>query len=238
MVGGVSDAHFDPLVHVAQDDHPDRIGQARAEAGRAIRDIGHALVGHHAAVELLEEVTRTLDELTARLDDGSPRSRSEVRRDGQFDAPEPDGSVLTSYDERPVSGRSSPWGLDVEVRRDGDEAVASLTLRAAHEGAPGRCHGGIVAALFDDVFGFVLQVHARAAFTGELWLRYEAGVPIGVPLACRTRLDRSEGRKLYMSGELTVADTGALLARSSGTFIAIDPATFNPGVGSAAEKNG
>ena len=230
----MSDAHFDPLVHVAQDDHPDQIAQARAEAGRAIRDIGHALVGHHVPVELLGDVTRTLDDLTTQLDDGPSRSRSEVRRDGQFDAPEPDGSVMTSYDERPVSGRSSPWGLDVEVRRDGDEAVATLTLRAAHEGAPGRSHGGIVAALFDDIFGFVLQVHAQSAFTGELWLRYEAGVPIGEPLTCRTRLDRREGRKLYMTGELTVSATGQVLARSAATFIAIDPSHFNPEAASGA----
>jgi acyl-coenzyme A thioesterase PaaI-like protein len=229
----VSDAHFDPLVHVAQDDHPDQIGQARAEAGRAIRDVGHALVGHHVSVDLLGEVTRSLDELTRQLVDGPIRSRSEVRRDGQFDAPEADGAVMTSYDERPVSGRSSPWGLDVEVRRDGDEAVATLTLRAAHEGAPGRSHGGIVAALFDDIFGFVLQVHAQSAFTGELWLRYEAGVPIGEPLTCRTRLDRREGRKLYMTGELTVTATGQVLARSSATFIAIDPSHFNPEAASA-----
>ena len=52
----MSDAHFDPLVHVAQDDHPDQIAQARAEAGRAIRDIGHALVGHHVPVELLGQL--------------------------------------------------------------------------------------------------------------------------------------------------------------------------------------
>jgi acyl-coenzyme A thioesterase PaaI-like protein len=206
------------------------VGEARADAGRAIRDIGHALVGHHATIDLLEDVTRRLDALTGRLDDGARRSRSEVRRDGQFGGPEPDGSVMTSYDERPVSGRASPWGLDIEVRRDGDEAVASLTLRAAHEGAPGRSHGGIVAALFDDVFGFVLQLHAQSAFTGELWVRYDAGVPIGVPLRCRTRLDRREDRKLRMTGELTIESTGQVLVRSTATFIAIDPSQFDPGV--------
>ena len=218
----MSDAHFDPLVHVAQDDHPDRVAEALAEAGRAIRDVGHALVGHHASLELLDQVTRALDGLTRQLDEGPIRSRSEVRRDGQFGEAPPDGSILTTYDERPVSGRASPWGLDIEVRRDGDEAVASLTLRAAHEGAPDRSHGGIVAALFDDVFGFVLHIQLQSAFTGELWMRYEAGVPIGEPLTCRVRLDRREGRKLYMTGELTLVATGQVLARSAATFIAVD----------------
>lgn len=133
---------------------------------------------------------------------------------------------MSTYDERPVSGRASPWGLDLEVRRDGEEAVATLTLRSAHEGAPGRSHGGIVAALFDDVFGFVLEIEAQSAFTGELWIRYEAGVPIGIPLVCRVRLDRSDGRKLFMTGELTVAADGQVLARSTATFISIDPSFF------------
>jgi len=227
-VGAMSDAHLDPLVHVAQDDHPDLVAEARARAGRAIRDLGHVLVGHHASIDLLDEVTATLGDLTCRLDAGARRTRSEVRRDGQFGEPPPDGSVMTTYDERPVSGRASPWGLDIEVRRDGDEAVATLTLRAAHEGAPDRSHGGIVAALFDDVFGFVLQINSRMGFTGELWIRYQAGVPIGEPLECRVRLDRSEGRKLFMTGELTVASSGEVLARSTATFISIDPAQFGP----------
>jgi acyl-coenzyme A thioesterase PaaI-like protein len=227
----MSDAHLDPLMHVAQPDHPDAIAQARAAAGQAIRDLGHELVGHHAPIELLDEVTATLDALSARLAEGAVRSRAEVRQEGQFGAPPPDGSLMTTYDERPISGRASPWGLDLEVRRDGNEAVATLTLRSAHEGAPGRSHGGIVAALFDDVYGFVLAIRSQSAFTGELWVRYEAGVPIGEPLTCRVRLDRIEGRKLFMDGELTVTATGQVLARSRATFIAIDPSVFSPSQG-------
>ena len=224
----MSDAHLDPLVHVAQADHPDEVAEARASAGRALRDVGHALVGHHASIDLLDEITTTLDDLTHRLGEGSSRTRGEGRTNGDVGEPPPDGSVMTSYDERPISGRSSPWGLDIEVRRDGEEVVAAFTLRAAHEGAPGRSHGGVVAALLDDVYGFVLQMRAEVAFTGELWLRYEAGVPIGEPLSCRVRLDRQDGRKLYMTGELTVVTTGQVLTRSTATFIAIDPSQFTP----------
>lgn len=224
MVDDVSDAHLDPLLHVAQPDHPDDVAEARARAGRAIRDIGHALVGHHVPTELLDELTTTLDDLTGRFDTGAPRSRGEMSREGQFAEIPADGALMSTHDERPVSGRASPWGLDIEVRRAGDEVVASLTLRAAHEGAPGRSHGGIVAALFDDVFGFVLVIEATPAFTGELWVRYEAGIPIGEPVECRVRLDRRDGRKLFMTGELVVTATDQVLARSAATFISMDPA--------------
>jgi acyl-CoA thioesterase FadM len=86
----------------------------------------------------------------------------------------------------------------------------------------------VVAALFDDVFGFVLTINAQPAFTGELTVRYEAGVPIGVPLECRVRLDRWEGRKIHMTGEL-YDDEGRVVARSRALFIAIDPDVFRAG---------
>ncbi len=220
-------AFIDPLVHVAQPDHPDRLADARAEAGRAIRDIGHALVGHHAPIDLVEKVTDVLDPLTAEMSQGGLRSRAEARREGEWGEQPADGATMTTYDERPVSGRSSPWGLDLLVRRDGDEVFSEVTLRAAHEGAPGRSHGGIVAALFDDVFGFVLTILGQSAFTGELSVRYEAGVPIGVPLECRVRLAEQSGRKLFMTGELTAH--GQVLARSKATFITIDRERFASG---------
>ena len=59
-----------------------------------------------------------------------------------------------------------------------------------------------------------------------LRVRYEAGVPIGEPLTCRVRLDRREGRKLFMTGELTLVATEQVLARSAATFITIDQSIF------------
>ena len=71
-------AHYDPLTHVAQPDHPDREAEARAALGRAIRDIGHSVSGHHVPVELLDEAAATLQTLIARLDAGTPRNRAEL----------------------------------------------------------------------------------------------------------------------------------------------------------------
>jgi acyl-coenzyme A thioesterase PaaI-like protein len=223
--------HLDPLIHVAQVESPDELAEARAAAGRAVRDIGHALVGHQAPIELIDRISRTLDDLSAELDAYPARSRSEERPTGDWGPAPADGDVMTSYDERPVSGRASPWGLDLHIVRDGHDALAHVTLRAAHEGAPGRSHGGVVAALFDDVYGFVLTMHAQPAFTGQLGIRYQAGTPIGVPLECRVRLDRREGRKLFMTGELLDTTAGTVVATSTATFIAIEPEAFRAGAG-------
>ena len=151
------------------------------------------------------------------------------RPTGDWGPPPPDGEEMFSFDERPVSGRSSPYGLDLRVVRDGDEIVGHLTLQSGHEGAPGRSHGGIISALFDDVFGFVLTLHGQPAFTGELKIRYEQGVPLHVPLECRVRMTAREGRKIRMAGELTSGDGDGgrtTHTTSEATFITIDPELF------------
>lgn len=211
---------------------PDDIARARRRLGRAYRSLGHAVAGHHAAIETLDNMTDELERMRRTLTDGEPRNRGAERPSGDWGPGPADGEEMFSFDERPISGQAAPYGLDLRVVRDGDEAVGHVTLGAAHEGAPGRSHGGIVSALFDDVFGFVLTIERQAAFTGTLTIRYEQGVPIGVPLECRVRLDGRDGRKLLMSGELTVGPPGpdtVVLTRATAIFIAIPEDTFGAG---------
>jgi acyl-coenzyme A thioesterase PaaI-like protein len=177
--------------------------ELRIRAGKAVRDLGHALVGHQADDDTLALVAEHLEALTARLATGDTRQRP---------------------------AHNFQRGADWSPPGEGDEVIATVTLRAAHEGAPARSHGGIVAALFDDVFGFVLAIHQTPGFTGELGIRYEAGTPLHVPLTCRVRLAERQGRKLFMTGELS-ADDGAVCVRATATFIAIDPARLAWGEG-------
>lgn len=202
----------------------------RIRAGRAIRQLGHAVVGHQAPPELLDELAATLDQYRDRFAQGEPRHREET----SFAAREhrelvADGERMLSYDDRPFSGRSSPWGIDLAVHRRGDEIEAEFTLDSAHEGAPGRSHGGIVAGMFDDVFGFVLDIIQQSAFTGELKIRYEAPTPLHRPLACRGRMRERTGRKIWIEGELVdLESAGQVVARAEGLFIAVDIEAMRP----------
>ena len=201
---------------------------ARQRAGRAIRDIGHAFVGRHATIDQIEHLADVLEGIGEELWPLAERSRdpANFRGSGSDPVEYPQGRFHHDFDDRPVSGRSSPWGLDLELHRHGDEIEAFVTLRAAHEGAPNRSHGGVVAALFDDVFGFILGVLRQPGFTGDLYVRYEAPTPLFRRLSCRVRLDRRDGRKLLVVGELTDAESGQLLATAKATFIAIDAELF------------
>jgi acyl-coenzyme A thioesterase PaaI-like protein len=202
--------------------------RARRAAGRSVRRLGHALVGHDADTELLADVATTLDELTTQLDSGATRHRP-IEQVGHRERGRTErGAAVESYDDRPFSGNASPWGLDLEVHRIADEIEAAVTLGAAHEGAPGRAHGGIIAGLFDDVFGFVLGIVGEPAFTGELKVRYLAPTPLHRPLLCRGRLAARQGRKLLIEGELIdrEGDVETVVARGTGLFITVDPAMF------------
>lgn len=213
-----------PTDAVATDDAAsDEILRARARAGTALRDLGHAFIGRHATLSQIHQLTEALDDITSQLWPRPERTRADHPFSERFDDGFPQGRFDHGYDDRPVSGTASPWGLDLEMHRFGDEIEALVTLRAAHEGAPGRSHGGVVAALFDDVFGFILGVIGEPAFTGELSVRYLAPVPIGEPLACRVRLERRDGRKLHMTGELTAVATGDVVTTATALFIAVEP---------------
>ncbi len=206
----------------------DRELAARDHAGLAVRDLGHALVGHNNPPELLEMVAMSVEAMAVQLAKGSDRSRP--GRDMQNRAAEPvpeDRAVIVSHPDRPISGAASPWGVDLEVRRDGDGVVGRCTLRAAHEGPPGRSHGGVVAAVFDDLFGFVLTVNQLAAFTGELSVRYRAGAPLFEPLELRAWMVGRERRKLFIEGE--GSSSQGVFATATATFIVLpDEATPGP----------
>jgi acyl-coenzyme A thioesterase PaaI-like protein len=209
-------------VHVAEPAREDPLEHPRARAAAALRRFGHALSAHDADPELLARVAAAADRATAELETGPPRGRDlrELKR-RMFEVEVPDGDRIVHFDECFVSGPWNPMGIAIDVQRDGDEAVARVELGPAFEGAPGRSHGGIVAAIFDDVLGYLLTFTRTPGFTGELTVRYLAATPIGQPLEFRSRMTGREGRKLFTEAEARVRDDGEVVATAHAVFVAI-----------------
>jgi acyl-coenzyme A thioesterase PaaI-like protein len=185
------------------------------------------MIGHDADEQLLERVADAADRVATDLEAAPQRKRDmlELKR-RMFDVSVPDGERVVHFDECFVSGPFNPMGIAIEVHRDGDEAVARVRLGAAFEGAPGRSHGGIVAAIFDDVLGYLLTFLQEPGFTGELTIRYLAATPIDQALEFRARLVEREGRKLRTEAVATAG--GETVARAHATFIVIEPSRFRP----------
>ncbi|MFA9445868.1 PaaI family thioesterase [Egicoccus sp. AB-alg6-2] len=200
----------------------------RSRAAAALRRLGHALITHEADEELLDRVAVTADRVAADLEEQPPRRRDllELKR-RMFDIDVPEGATVVHFDECFVSGPWNPLGIAIEVHREGEEAVAEVSLGGAFEGAPGRSHGGIVAAIFDDVLGYLLTLRQQPGFTGELTVRYLAATPIGQPLRFRARVEGLDGRKLSTSAEarvITPDGEGEVVATARATFVLIDTA--------------
>jgi acyl-coenzyme A thioesterase PaaI-like protein len=194
--------------------------EAREAAAAHLRALSHAFAAHDLDDDALAAITEKANELARRVDETPRRDRLALMRN------RPDGSVLggSGFEDRAVGGRSNPTSVELDVRYDNDEVVADVVLRRAFEGAPGRAHGGIVAAAFDDVTGFVIGKLREPAFTGELTVRYLAPVPVDETLEIRARLDGRERRKLFISAELRTGE--AVVATCRATYITVDPARF------------
>lgn len=201
---------------------------ARLAAADALRRLGHAIVAHDAGDEFFGRVVAAIDTVLPQIEASSPRRRlPQNMKRGLFEGAPPDGSRIDHFPDCVISGHANPLGVAIVVHREGDEAVARVSLGPAFEGAPGRAHGGVVAGIFDDVLGNVLTIIEQPAFTAELTVRYLAPTPLGVELEYRGRLVRREGRKLWIEGECHAPD-GTLVASAAGLFIAIDFSRLGP----------
>ncbi len=84
-----------------------------------------------------------------------------------------------------------------------------------------------MAAVFDDVLGYLLTLEQQAGFTGELTMRYLDATPIRQPLEFRARVTGRDGRKLFTEAEARRED-GAVVATATATFITIDLDRIKP----------
>ena len=201
----------------------------RLAAAAALRDLNHAFVAHDRDAAGLEEVRIMAETQAAAMRRAPRRDRLALMRAARAAAGEtggifPAGRPSSGFEDRAVAGRANPTSVDLDVRFEGDEAVAEVVLHRAFEGAPGRAHGGIVAAVFDDVTGYVIGMLGEPSFTGELTVRFVAPVPVEELLTLRARLESRERRKLFITAEATAGDR--VIATCRAIYITVDPSVF------------
>ena len=110
-------------------------------------------------------------------------------------------------------------GFETE-RLDGvNSAVYELRCPTRDEGGPGRAHGGWTASAFDEGLGHLPGLLQHDVVTATLTVDFLKPVPVAVPLRLAARLDRREGRRWYISGELWLAEPGTILARGRGVWV-------------------
>lgn len=189
-------------------------------AAASLRALSHAFAAHDLADGELSSLVETANELGRRAEEAPKRDRLALMRN------RPEGQPLggEGFEDRAVGGSANPTSVELSVRFEEEDVVADVVLRRAFEGAPGRAHGGIVAAAFDDVTGFVIGKLQEPAFTGELTVRYLAPVPVEESLEIRARLDGRERRKLFISADMRTGEK--VVATCRAIYITVDASRF------------
>lgn len=118
-----------------------------------------------------------------------------------------------------VCGMENSIGLKLFFYEDRDgQVTATFTPRDEHQGYPGVLHGGIAAAVLDEVLGRVVIGRGVWLVTARIELRYKRMIPLGQPLTVLGRVRRETRRLLEAEGELLLAD-GSVAATATATYL-------------------
>lgn len=204
------------------------VWSARRRAASAMRALSDLLVTSGASAEQLEVCAVRVEQVLAEL----AQHARVAGRDGFQQQGGHGGFNRLGHELNAVAGVSNPVAAPLRIWVDGDQVRGMVTLGWPYEGAPGLAHGGIVSALFDQFLGTAQVIGKRPGMTGRLTVHFHAPTPLHTELALTATLQRVEGRKTLMRGEMT-AD-GVLTASCEALFIrprAGIPAPARPGDG-------
>ncbi len=120
-----------------------------------------------------------------------------------------------------VCGRKNPRGLYmVFYDNEENEVCSEYTVPDTYQGYPGIVHGGVVAAMLDEVVGRVAMIgdHHRFMMSVKLQVKYRHPVPTETPLLIVGRILRLRGRLGRAVGEIRLPD-GSVAAESEMTLV-------------------
>jgi acyl-coenzyme A thioesterase PaaI-like protein len=110
-----------------------------------------------------------------------------------------------------------------------DKVFTCFTIESAHAGYPDMAHGGIVAAILDEVGGRTVMINNPNRFfvTARLDVRFRQPVPIGVPLEASGRLVTRRAGRTRAHAEI-FRDGEGILAESDILYVDLPPGLLDP----------
>ena len=119
-----------------------------------------------------------------------------------------------------ICGMENPVGLHLHIYETAPGEVESAYIAPDHfQGYTGVLHGGITAALIDEIAGRALMgsdpTDSRFMFTAKLEVKYRKNVPIGKPLKILGKAGKSKARYAEAWAGIYDAETGELLAEGN-----------------------
>lgn len=186
------------------------------DAGQLI----HHLRCSHAPDEALAQATahirQAMEVLRPWLKQGEGWSTISIASDTPgFAWRDDDLTAVMAYS--PVSGKRNPIAPPIKMWKHGNEVLGEAIFSPTYAGPPDSVHGGIIAAVFDEVLSMANVVSGRAGFTGTLTVKYHRKTPLNTPVELWGVNVRQDGRKQLSRGEMRV--NGEVTASAEGLFI-------------------
>jgi uncharacterized protein (TIGR00369 family) len=117
-----------------------------------------------------------------------------------------------------VCGSENPRGLGVRFDVEAGVVCTRFVPHQDHCGYNDRVHGGVMAALLDEVMGWAPSViKRRFCVAAEIVIRYLKPLPIGQAVTVRGEMTADRGRLWEARGEI-MDDAGNVYARGSGKY--------------------
>jgi acyl-coenzyme A thioesterase PaaI-like protein len=128
--------------------------------------------------------------------------------------------IRVFYSKGCIYGAHNALAAPIELSFEGEKAIGRGTFGVPYQGPPGCVHGGIVAAVFDQILGSVNIFRNEPGMTGTLTVYYRRPTPLYRELRFEAWRERKEGRKMFARGAVYDGDT--LTAEAEGVFIAFE----------------
>jgi acyl-coenzyme A thioesterase PaaI-like protein len=131
-------------------------------------------------------------------------------------------AVRLHYDDGCFAcGRDNPIGLHLDdFTLDDDRVGARFTPRPDYRGAGTTLHGGVAATALDEILVWAgIITEDVLSVTGNITLRYRRPVHVDEAITVSARVHERNGRRLQISGELTVDDQ--VRVEGSGLYLVV-----------------
>jgi len=204
---------------------------AGIELANELRAIAQALVDRDLTTEQIQAAHVHACKILSVLE-GPPRKRwYEVDSPSTFSGDRSDETPNAFDALSPVRGRLNPIAppllLELEAPTHGEEEregngriIGHARLSNAYEGPPRGVHGGLVAALFDEILGASMALAPPPGVTARLEVDYHHLTPVDEDLRLESRVVESRGRRVIAEATCHAGDT--LTAKARAVFIRVD----------------
>jgi acyl-coenzyme A thioesterase PaaI-like protein len=120
----------------------------------------------------------------------------------------------------PFLGELNPTSGSARVWAEGDAVRGTVTMSAIHAGPIGTVHGGVVAALFDELTSLAIMAAGRVGYTQTLTVNYRRPTPLGAELQLWAQTGGQTGKVFLTSAEIShdgqVTATAVAVHRAAG----------------------